>query len=78
MKTYLTAVDAANYMQISMSKLYKLTAGKLIKHYRRGNRLFFLEKDLQAWLAQNMIAVKSRDEIQNIAAQKVEELYNEN
>jgi excisionase family DNA binding protein len=77
MKHFLNAVEAANLMQISMSKLYKLTASKMINYYKCGNKLFFLEKDLQEWLDKNMIPVKSADEIEKIAAQKAGELFNE-
>ncbi len=66
----LTLQEAAAYLDISQSYLYKLTSTHQIPHYKpRGKRLYFLKADLSAYLLQNR--VKPVDEIEMEAATRV-------
>lgn len=55
-KEVLTADEAAKYMGVSKSYLYKLTGKKEIPHYKSmGKRCYFNRKELEAWLQRNKI-----------------------
>ncbi len=50
-KSVLTFEEAASYMGMSRSYLYKLTATKQIPHYKPGGKMLFFERaELEAWL----------------------------
>ena len=62
--------EAADYLNVSKSFLYRLTCEKRIPHYKpTGKRLYFKKQDLDAWLTQNRIA--TRKEIEDKAADYV-------
>jgi excisionase family DNA binding protein len=46
--------EAADFLNISTSYLYKLTANGEITHYKPGKRLVFLESDLLAFIEENI------------------------
>ena len=53
-KEVLTSDEAARYMGISKSYLYKLTMRKEIPHYKpSGKMVYFNRKELEAWLQTN-------------------------
>jgi excisionase family DNA binding protein len=53
-KETLNFSEAARYLNLSRSHLYKLTSGKEIPHYKpRGKQVFFERKELDQWLLQN-------------------------
>lgn len=55
--------EAAEYLDISRSHLYKLTSKGEIPHYKpRGKRLYFTREDLNTWMRQGRVA--SGDEIE--------------
>lgn len=55
-KEVLTADEAAKYMGVSKSYLYKLTGKKEIPHYKpMGKMCYFNRKELEAWLQRNKI-----------------------
>lgn len=57
-KEVLTSDEAAAYMGISLSYLYKLTMKKLIPHYKpMGKMCYFNRKELESWLQSNRVAV---------------------
>ena len=61
-KEVLTSDEAAQYMGISKSYLYKLTMRQEIPHYKpMGKMCYFNRLELEAWLQANRIA--SNDEI---------------
>lgn len=69
-KEILTFDEAAVYIGISKSYLYKLTAGCKVPHYKpEGKTLYFDRLELEAWLRRNR--VKTVDEIEREAAAKV-------
>lgn len=53
-KEVLTADEAATYLGISKSFLYKLTMRKAIPHYKPNGKLCYFEREeLNRWLLQN-------------------------
>lgn len=55
-KEVLTADEAAKYMGVSKSYLYKLTCKQEIPHYKpMGKMCYFNRKELEAWLQRNKI-----------------------
>lgn len=53
-KDILTLQEAAVYMGISLSQIYKLTSTQTIPHYKpRGKMCYFEKKELDAWLLRN-------------------------
>lgn len=56
-KEVLTSEEAAKYMGVSMSYLYKLTCRKEIPHYKpMGKMCYFNRIELEQWLQQNRCA----------------------
>lgn len=59
-KEVLTSDEAARYMGISKSWLYKMTMRKQIPHYKPSGKVcYFNRKELEAWLQSNRIATDS-------------------
>lgn len=55
-KEVLTADEAAKYMGVSKSYLYKLTGKQEIPHYKpMGKMCYFNRQELEAWLQRNKI-----------------------
>ena len=62
-KEVLTSDEAARYMGVSLSHLYKLTARQQIPHYKpRGKMCYFNRQELEQWLQRNRVA--TADEIE--------------
>lgn len=56
-KEVLTSDEAARYMGVSKSYLYKLTMRKQIPHYKpMGKMCYFNRHELEAWLQGNRVA----------------------
>lgn len=56
-KEVLTTEEAAAYMGMRKSYLYKLTMNKKIPHYKpMGKVVYFQRKELEAWLLSNRVA----------------------
>ena len=56
-KEVLTSEEAAQYMGISKSTLYKLTMTRAIPHYKpTGNRCYFNRVELENWLQSYRVA----------------------
>jgi len=52
----LTLEEAADYLRLEKSTLYKFTYGKKIPHYKpNGKMLYFLKSDLREWMLKNRI-----------------------
>lgn len=47
--------EAAEYLSLSTSHLYKLTAGKLIEHFKQGKKVYFRREALDNWMLTNRI-----------------------
>lgn len=66
-KKVLTFEEAANYMGMSKSCLYKMTSQKLISHYKpNGKMIFFDREELEAYLLS--VRVKPQTEIEEAAS----------
>ena len=62
-KEVLNLKEAARYLNMSCSHLYKLTSAKEIPHYKpRGKQVFFERKELDRWLLQNRQTTKAEME----------------
>jgi excisionase family DNA binding protein len=56
-KEVLTSSEAAKYMGVSMSYLYKLTADQKVPHYKPGGKMcYFNRAELEQWLQSNRVA----------------------
>lgn len=56
-KEVLTSEEAARYLGVSMSYLYKLTMNRAIPHYKPlGKKCYFNRHELEAWLQSNRVA----------------------
>lgn len=59
-KEVLTSAEAAQYMGVSKSYLYKLTMAKAIPHYKpMGKICYFNRHELDEWMQQNRCATDS-------------------
>ena len=66
-KEVLTTDEAARYLGVSKSYLYKLTMKQQIPHYKpMGKICYFNRKELEAWLQTNRVS--TADEINDKAA----------
>jgi len=55
--------EAARYLNMSCSHLYKLTSAKEIPHYKpRGKQVYFEKRELDKWLLQNRQTTKAEIE----------------
>jgi excisionase family DNA binding protein len=62
-KEVLTLKEAAKYLNVSCSHLYKLTHTKEIPHYKpRGKQVYFEKRELDQWLLQNRQKTKAEIE----------------
>jgi len=62
-KEVLNLKEAAKYLNVSCSHLYKLTSAKEIPHFKpRGKQVFFERKELDSWLLQNRQKTKAEIE----------------
>ena len=60
-KDVLNFKEAARYLDISPSHLYKLTYSKQIPHYKpRGNKVYYEKREHDKWLLQNECTCRSR------------------
>ena len=60
-KEVLTSYEAAQYMGISKSYLYKLTMKQQIPHYKpMGKMVYFNRQELESWLQGNRIFPQSQ------------------
>ena len=65
-KTIYIIEEAAEYLTISTSHLYKLTAGKLIEHFKQGKKVYFRRESLDKWMLANR--VKTKQEVRSEVA----------
>ena len=58
----LTFNEAAAYLDVSKSHLYKLTSSNRISHYKpQGKRVYFSKSELDAWLLRGRVS--TQDEV---------------
>lgn len=65
-KEVLTSDEAARYLGVSKSCLYKWTMSRLIPHYKSptGKMCFFNRKEIEAWMQSQRVATDSELEQQ--------------
>ncbi len=69
-RSLLTTMEAAQYLGVKPSYLYKMMMRRTIPYYKPGGKLcFFSREDLDAWLTS--IRIKSQSEIENEAARYI-------
>lgn len=69
-RTLLTTMEAAQYLGVKPSYLYKMMMRRAIPYYKPGGKLcFFSREDLDAWLTN--IRIKSQSEIESEAARYI-------
>jgi excisionase family DNA binding protein len=49
----MSLTEAAGYLHLSVSTLYKMTSQKLIGHFKPGKRIYFFKDDLNEYLCRN-------------------------
>lgn len=55
-KEVLSASEAASYMNVSLSHLYKLTAERKVPHFKpMGKMVYFNRLELEGWLQTNRV-----------------------
>jgi excisionase family DNA binding protein len=59
----LSLLEAAQYLGVSKSYMYKVTHTRMIPFNKFGKRVFFYTKELDDWLKENSPHYKSREEI---------------
>jgi excisionase family DNA binding protein len=57
--------QAAEYLSLSKSSLYKSTSQREIPHFKKGKKIYFKKSELDLWLTQ--IRVKTKIEIETEA-----------
>ena len=64
---YLSLKEAAGYLGLSLSAMYKMTMGKTIPHFKPGGKIIYIDKrDLDKFIQKNRIS--SKDEMRTQAA----------
>lgn len=65
-KDTLTSQEAANYIGISLSQLYKLTSKSKIPYYKpQGKMVYFAKKELDEWMHQDHCPVITQNSQSN-------------
>lgn len=67
----LSLIEAAQYLGVSKSYMYKLTHTRTIPFNKFGKRVIFYTKELDEWVKQKAIRVKTRDEIEREASEYI-------
>lgn len=61
--------QAAEYVSLSKSAMYKKTAERTIPHFKQGKKLFFKRSELDDWLTKNRISTHA--EIEQMASEYI-------
>lgn len=61
--------QAAEYVSLSKSAIYKKTSERSIPHFKQGKKLFFKRSELDDWLTQNQIPTHA--EIEQMASEYI-------
>jgi len=71
---YLTAQEAADYLNLSVNTLYGLTSRKKIPFYKRsGKKLYFKKDDIDYWLSEGR--QPTREETQKSGLEKIQKRH---
>ena len=58
--------EAAKFLKLKITTLYEKTSRKLIPHFKKGNKLYFNQGELEDWIKKGK--VKTASEIESEAA----------
>ncbi len=61
--------EASEYLGVSKSYIYKLTHTRMIPFNKFGRRVIFYTKELDEWILQNAIRIKTKEEIEKEASE---------
>ena len=67
MRKYLNSKEAAEFIGLSISKLYKLTMSRQIPHKKVFSRLRFDSVQLALWLEENVVEINTEEVLQKQA-----------
>jgi excisionase family DNA binding protein len=67
----LSLIEAAQYLGVSKSYMYKLTHTRAIPFNKFGKRVIFYTKELDEWIKQTSFRVKTREEIEREASEYI-------
>lgn len=56
--------EAARFLKLKITTLYEKTSKKLIPHSKQGNRLYFIQEDLEEWLKKGKVKTSAEIESQ--------------
>jgi len=63
--------EASEYLGVSKSYIYKLTHTRMIPFNKFGKRIIFFTKELDEWIKQNALRVKTREELEREASEYI-------
>lgn len=64
--TTLSINEAAKFLKLKITTLYEKTSRKLIPHFKKGNKLYFNQNELEDWIKKGK--VKTATDIESEAA----------
>lgn len=77
LKEYLSVTEAADYLNISPSQIYKMTSKHEVPVYKPNGKILFIRRDdLNHWVNKNK--VMSKDELEEFAAAHLQSLSTAN
>ena len=59
-------IEAAKYLGFKKSTMYKLTMTRKIPFSKFGRKIIFYPKELDEWIKQNALRVKTKEEIESL------------
>jgi len=59
LKHYLSVEEAAEFLTLSKSHLYRLTSQNAIPHFKVGKRCVFSTEQLEAWVENQAVTIKA-------------------
>ena len=68
MKNRLNSSKACAFLGCSKSKLYKLTHTRELRYVKYGGRIWFKPDDLQTYIENHSIEIRSREDLEQEAA----------
>ena len=58
-KTIFDVNEVCKYLHMSKSSIYKMTADRIIPHYKRGKLLYFNKIEIDDWVMENRVKTMS-------------------
>jgi excisionase family DNA binding protein len=64
-------IEAAKYLGLKKSTMYKLTMTRKIPFSKFGRKIIFYTKELDEWIKQNSLRIKTREELEREASEYI-------